>query len=175
MSAKKPAARRQGRGTNDVGTVVRPMPSRVPAPPHPQGRKLLASTVKAWERFWASDLSSLVKPEHTPALERLFRMYDMRERLERVALKQPVVSGSTGQPKMSPALGEIASLDGRILALEERFGLNPAAMLKLGISFSQAARSLEDMNRDFDDHDDEEDAVDEDPRVHAIEGKLAQG
>lgn len=41
-------------------------------------------------------------------------------------------------------------LDGEIRALEDRFGCSPAARLRLGIRFGQAARTLEDLARGLD-------------------------
>ena len=117
-------------------------------------------TVAAWSSFWQSDLSGLVLAADRPALARLFRMYDMRERLERVYQKQPFSVGSTGQLVSHPASKEIASLDGRILALEDRFGITPMGRLKLGVTFGAAAKSLEALNAEFGD-----DTEDEDPRT----------
>lgn len=159
MPPRKPADRRQGKGTRDVGAVSA-VATSVPSAPHPSGSKLLAATVEAWETFWSDELAGLVKPADMPALVRLFRMYDLRERMERQLLKQPFAEGSTGQIVVHPASKEMASLDGRILALEDRFGITPAGRLKLGVVFGAAARSLEELNRDFD-HDDE---IDADPR-----------
>lgn len=156
--ARKDPAVRQRRNTRDIGDAS---PARsVPAPPHPDGRKLLVQTVAAWSSFWQSDLSGLVLAADRPALARLFRMYDMRERLERVYQKQPFSVGSTGQLVSHPASKEIASLDGRILALEDRFGITPMGRLKLGVTFGAAAKSLEALNAEFGD-----DTEDEDPRT----------
>lgn len=165
---RKPAERRQRRATKDVGVVVA-LASAEPPPPHPDRHKLLAVTVKAWSTFWSSDLAGLVQPADMQALGRLFRMYDLRERMERALLAQPFTTGSTGQLVAHPAAKEIASLDGRIVALEDRFGLTPAGRLKLGIVFGAAARSLEDLNRGFDD----DDEAHEDPRVRAIDTTTA--
>jgi P27 family predicted phage terminase small subunit len=121
----------------------------------------LAETTKAWVSFWESEIAGLVTDPDMPALTRLFRMYDQRTRYERIVLKTPFVTGSTGQTVSHPASKEIASLDGRILQLEDRLGITPMARLKLGITFGAAAKSLEDMNRDFED---DPDGEEEDPR-----------
>lgn len=162
---KKPAGRRVRTQTRDVGLVAVGSPRKTPPAPHPPGRKLLADTVHQWEEFWATDVAGMVKPADMPALVRLFRMYDLRARLEKIVLKEPLVPGSQGQPRMNPAAAELASLDTRILALEDRFAGSPMARLKLGVTFAEAARSLEDLNRDFDADEDEE----EDPRLRAID------
>lgn len=144
-----------------VGSPAAPAGS-VPEPPSlPGSRRLLVVTVKAWDAFWNSELAQLVDPvDACTALPRLFRMYDQRERFERLTLATPMVEGSQGQPVVNPAAGQVASLDVRILALEDRFGITPMARLKLGITFGAATRSLEDLNRDL-----EDDEPDEDPRL----------
>jgi P27 family predicted phage terminase small subunit len=132
----------------------------VPAPPHPPGKRLLAATVEAWSVFWGSDLASLVKPADLPPLTRLFRMYDLRERMERALLTEPFVTGSTGQIVAHPAAKEVASLDGRIEKLEARFGITPKGRMDLGVAMGAAARSLEELNDDFDRDRDQEEEVD---------------
>lgn len=167
MVAKKPVAKRQrGTRTRDVGVVL---VQSVAEPPLPTGGKpLLKATKDAWSAFWSTpEIAALVKPADHPALGRLFRMYDMRERLERLVLKQPFVKGSTGQDVINPAAKEIASLDGRITALEDRFGVTPMARLKLGLAFGEAARSLDRLNREFD-ADDDSDEGEEDPRLAEV-------
>jgi P27 family predicted phage terminase small subunit len=170
VTTRKPPNRRQGRGTADVGKVVQ-IPTRIPPAPHPPKRKLLVATVRAWEAFWKSPQASLVNDSDHGALERLFHMYDMRTRLERLVLSSPIVKGSTGQPVMHPAAAEVASLDARIDRLEPRFGITPKGRLDLGIAFGQAAKSLEGMNAEFDEDDTEDDVDDEDPRRSAIDAK----
>ena len=143
MSAKKPASKRQGKSgtTKDVGVVKLASVGRVPAAPRSDGKPLLKPVRDSWEAFWQTpELAGLVKPADRAALDRLFRNYDLRERLERIFRKQPFVTGSTGQDVINPAAKEIGSLDGRIIALEDRFGITPMARLKLGIAFGDAAQ-----------------------------------
>lgn len=169
---RKPADRRQNRATADIGLVVAHARSAPPAP-HPSTRKpLLAATVEAWDAFWSSKLSSLVDDADLPALRRLFRMYDERERLDRSYRAQRFVEGgATGKAiVVHPAAGQISSLDARITALEDRFGLTPLARLKLGLTLGAAARSLEDFNREFD----EDEAGEEDPRLRSIDVREAR-
>lgn len=168
-SPKKPADRRQGRGTADMGLVEATRVVEIPDPPHPAGSRLRAETVVAWESFWRSELASLAKESDHPALVRLFRMYDMRASFEAMVLAQPMVAGSKGQPRVNPITSEIASLDSRIVALEDRFGLSPAARLKLGVTFGAAARSLEELNREFERGRDNDEGDDEDPRLRVID------
>jgi hypothetical protein len=172
VSTRKPAERRQrGSRTADVGTIT-PLPTTSPPAPHPTGHRLLDDTVEAWDSFWDSPVSALVNSADMPALRRLFQMYDSRERFEREVRKQPYTTGSTGQVVVNPATKEIASLDSRIDRLEERFGITPKGRLGLGVVLGQAQRSLEEMNRAFDDDTDEEE---HDPRrVTAIDAKARE-
>ena len=162
MARRKAPDQRQRTNSLDIGTPGGP-PVEVPKPPHPARRKLLAETVQAWERFWRSELAGLVQPADEPALARLWHLYDTRARFERILLRSPFVPGSAGQTVVHPAAREIASLDGRILALEDRFGITPMGRLKLGLTFGAAVKTLEDINADFEDHVDEPD-----PRLASV-------
>lgn len=120
----------------------------------------LPSVVDEWSGFWADDqLRSLVRESQVPALRRLF---DWRDKLHRAwaeaeTLRAAVdgdhmVAGSMGQERANP-LYELAAkaearalqIEGRIEALEDRFGLTPGAMLKLGVDF-QRQQSLQAQN-----------------------------
>lgn len=169
---RKPADRRIRRGTRDVGEVARLPTSaaHIPPPPHPGGgAKLLASTVEAWEAFWTDEVAGLVKPADRPALARLFGMYDERERMARAFRKQRMTTGSTGQLVVNPAAREMAALDARIEKLEARFGITPKARLDLGMALGAAAKSLDEINRSFDDDDDRDEGDELDPRLGAID------
>ena len=50
------------------------------------------------------------------------------------------MSGSKGQPVLNPLYQEARRLRSEVLALEERFGLNPLARLKLGVTVLERAR-----------------------------------
>lgn len=164
MPRRKSPQERQRSNTADVGLVVAGGPIEPPPPPHPPKGKLLTATVRAWDAFWTSDLAALVLDADRPALDRLFGMYDLRERMHRALLEQPFTEGSTGQTVVHPAAKELASLDGRIVALEDRFGITPMGRLKLGVVLGAAARSLDEMNRSWSDDDEAE----PDPRLRAV-------
>ena len=161
--APKHGGRRQRKRAADLALV---QPIAREAPPAPSG--LLKRTRERWDAFWRSPLGSVVSPEtDVSALERLFTLYDERERAYRVVRKQRVVIGSTGQPVLHPLARQLCSYDGEIRQLEDRFGLTPMARLRLGVQIGTAARTLDDLNRQLD-HDDENET--EDPRLQVIEG-----
>lgn len=156
MSARKPPGERQRRDTKD--TVVKLVPGGLVVPDPSPG--WLPVVGDEWSGFWADDqLRSLVRESQVPALRRLF---DWRDKLHRAwaeaeTLRQAVggdhmVAGSMGQERANP-LYELAGkaearalqIEGRIEALEDRFGLTPGAMLKLGVDF-QRQQSLQARN-----------------------------
>lgn len=178
MPRRKAPEQRQRTNSPDIGRVEPGVSVAVPPLPHPHGRKLLASTAAAWDEFWAGELAQLVNRADLPALGRLFQMYDLRERMQRALLAEPWVAGSTGQIVAHPAAKELASLDGRIVALEDRFGVTPMARLKLGVTFGAAVKSLEDLNREFDRGDDDDapvvDQGEQDPRLRVIDARSTE-
>lgn len=160
----KPDDRRQRRNKRPALTVVHGIkPRRVPAPPVPDG--LLVATRKLWTRYWAAPISRIVEASDEPAIVRLFRLYDERDRAYRGIRKRGrLVVGSQGQEVLNPLAKYIAQCDAEIRSLEDRFGLSAKARLQLGITFGEAQKTLEDLNRDLDVDDD-----DRDPRLEADE------
>ncbi len=135
----------------------------VPPPPHPAtGPKLYVETVAQWHAFWGSDVAGAINEADMPALTRLFRMLDERERYSRITRKEPLSKGSTGQVVVHPLSKQIASLDSRITSLEDRFGITPRARLGLGLQATGLRKSVEELNREF--------AAEED--LELIEGEL---
>lgn len=159
MVAKKDPALRQRRGT--AAKVVELVPPGPVAPP--AAESWLPDTAAEWLEFWADEqLISVVRASHRPALVRLF---DWRDRLRRAwatadALRGAVgdehfTAGSTGQLKANPmyeraekAEAQALQIEGRIEALEDRFGLTPGSLLKLGVDF-QRRQSLEQANAKY--------------------------
>lgn len=169
MAPKKSPERRQGRGTADL--VVLPGGVAVDVPPAPA--RLLKVTRDAWDSFWADPLlAPLVRPSDRVALVRLFRLYDERERAERAYTRERATEGSTGQMVVNPFARQVASIDTRIDKLEPRFGITPKARLDLGVAMGAAHKSLEEMNRAFED-DDEDEGDEVDPRLAAIESRAS--
>jgi len=142
MSARKPAERRQGRGTVDVGPVSSPVP--VQPEPDPEWG---VGTLERWADFWASPLSGQVEASDYGALRRLFWLYDEIERLiGAVGRTGRVVAGSQGQPRANPLYKQVSEFQAECRQLEDRFGLSPKARLALGITYAEAALSLDALN-----------------------------
>lgn len=157
-SPRKPSNKRQGHTTKDTVVELDVLAGGLEVPDPPE--HWLPSTVAEWEGFWSDEeLISVVRPSHRPALVRLFELRD-RQALQwklAQALREEVgeehfTAGSTGQVKANPlyeraekAEALALQIEGRIEALEDRFGLTPGSLLKLGVDF-QRKQNLEAMN-----------------------------
>lgn len=132
----------------------------------------LEETRAEWRHYIESDEAEVAQRSALPALLRLFGYRDAHARVsaelatlmaydmvgdsvggleqsedgtpvERLGL---VVRGSTGQLVLHPLTKLLGSLETAMRPLEDRFGLNPLARLRLGITMHEAASSLADFN-----------------------------
>lgn len=143
MSARKPVERRQGRGTVDVGLVPTGAVDVIPAPDVDWG----PGTLQRWGEFWGSPLAGQVEASDYGALRRLFWLYDEIERLiGALGRSGRVVAGSQGQPRANPLYKQVSEFQAECRQLEDRFGLSPKARLALGITYAEAALSLDALN-----------------------------
>ncbi len=130
-------------------------PVIVPDPPDGLSPRQMAS----WSEFWQSELSRLVKTTDHAPVRRLWAYYQQHEDLTSIFAKGRMVAGSTGQPRLNPALDGLMKLETAIVRLENELGLTPSARLRLGITFADAASSLDQLNEriqaDLDTDDDE--------------------
>jgi P27 family predicted phage terminase small subunit len=133
----------------------------IPLPPE----GMLTKTRARWVKFWRSELSRIVDEERDrPALERLFTLYDERERAYRDFRKRRLVKGSTKQLVVNPLWRHATStLDPEIRQLEDRFGLTPRSRAQLGLAIGGLKKTLDDLNRELDDDTDRPEAAD--PRL----------
>jgi P27 family predicted phage terminase small subunit len=144
MVAKKPAELRQRRNTSDAGVLPRAGQPLMPSAE--QGWRV--GTVERWQEFWMSPLAQQVEASDYGALRRLFGLYDELDRLwEAVDETGRVVVGSQGQPRPNPLFKQVESFQAEARQLEDRFGLSPMARLRLGITFADAAASLDGLNQ----------------------------
>lgn len=156
MAPRKPADRRQNAITRD--TVVELVPGGLVVPAADPG--WLPATVDEWSAFWADEeLRSIVRASQHAPLRRLFdwrdkllRAWAEADRLREAIGADHFIEGSTGQMRANPLYDLAAKADatalaieGRIVALEDRFGLSPQSMLKLGVDF-QRRQSLAAQN-----------------------------
>ena len=138
------------------------------------GVKPLVQTRRAWDRVWSSELAGVLdEATDLSGVIRYFELVDERERALRAYRKKRMIKGSQGQAVLSPMWQVVRSCDVELRSLEDRIGLSPKARLQLGITYAEAASSLEELNRLMEDpgDDDGEDSEEADPRVQAIETK----
>lgn len=129
----KPARRRQRRNTRSSAKLAEAQP-RAPGP----RREWYAETKRRWKSFWASDAARVLAPAvDVGAVQRLFDLYDERERAYRGFAKQRFVLGSKGQQVLNPLGRLVAAFDGEIRQLEDRLGFSPASRLRLGLELDE--------------------------------------
>jgi len=132
------------------GSVVPVVPA---PPPH-----LLRSSRELWASLWASPLAQVWDPvTDRMAVEELVRFVDERERAWRAFRRERLVPGSKRQPRLNPLWDLIQYTTAQILQLSDRLGLTPRARLQLGITFSQAAMGIAELNRLLDEAEDDDD------------------
>lgn len=138
---KEEGKRQNRRARSNLKLIEQHDPSAVVVPLPPDG--LSEAQVESWTQFWHSELSQLVKDTDLSSVRRLWNYYQQHEDLTGIFAKGRMVAGSTGQPRLNPALDGLMKLETAILRLENELGLTPSARLRLGITFADATNSLE--------------------------------
>lgn len=129
----KAGRRRQRRNTRSRAEIA----ARQPKAPAPR-TGWQASTKRRWGEFWASEAARVLLPAvDAAALERLFDLYDERERAYRDFAKRRFVVGSQGQQVLNPLGRLISAFDAEIRQLEDRLGFSPASRLRLGLELAE--------------------------------------
>jgi P27 family predicted phage terminase small subunit len=118
-------------------------------------------TKKAWAAMWKDPVSSLLSPADRPILLRWADAIDRAVRALRLADADPVAKGSQGQPVENPLYG-VADKALRVAqACEAQIGIGALNRARLGLTFTQAQLSLQDLNAALDGGGNDDD----DPRV----------
>lgn len=149
----KPAADRQGRHRTDLGIV--PAASGHPTAP----AKLCAAAVEAWDAYWTDVIAGVLRPGDAPLVDRWVHNLDRYHRIMRLADKEPVVEGSTGQQKPNGLYDLAFKIEASIKQDEQQLGIGPLNRLRLGVKFAEGVKSLSDLTVDA------EEADDDDPRA----------
>lgn len=159
--------------TQEFGVVARTSLHDPPAcPARLAGLAPLGSTVEAWDRLWRSDVVSVVDlGSDMEAVVRWASLLDERERALRAFRRKRLVEGSQGQAVLNPLWNVVRGCDGELRALEDRIGLSPKARLQLGITYAEAGKSLDELNRLMDEEGDADDV--DDPRLRAIDASAS--
>jgi P27 family predicted phage terminase small subunit len=136
--------RRINRVTKRLG-----LSNRVEPPTMPRGLCKQAQT--AWENYFNDDVSRAVRTADFTVVLRWSKNLDRYLRLIAEADRDPIVTGSQGQPKTNPIYRLCDSLDAQIRLDEAQLGIGPLSRLRLGLVLTEQARTLTDLLDDDDD------------------------
>lgn len=144
---RKPDSIRKGHRSYK-STMLAPVAALVvEVPVLPDARDMLQRTRDDWVQFWRSPLTATLVPESDmPSLVRMFHLADELERCRREFRVKRIVDGSSGQPVINPLGTYMLALAKEVRALEDRFGANIVARLRVSIELGDAHRSLDAMN-----------------------------
>lgn len=154
----KPSDRRQNRGRRDLGVV------ETPAPKHPMPSGLCARAKESWNGYWSDVVSGVMRDSDLSLVNRWAHNLDRYHRLLAQADGEPVVHGSSGQPRTNPIYDLVYKIEASIKDDEKQLGIGPLNRLRLGLAIQEGARSLADLNADAEVGDDD------DPRLHIVDG-----
>ena len=144
---KEEGKRQNRRARTNLKLIEQHDPAAAIVPLPPDG--LSDAQVESWTEFWQSELSQLVKATDLSSVRRLWNYYQQHADLTAIFQKGRMVAGSTGQPRLNPALDGLMKLETAILRLENELGLTPSARLRLGITFADATNSLQALTDKF--------------------------
>ena len=126
-------------------------PAGVDRPPPATPKGLQPGAQRRWRKLWVSPVAGLIDLDADgEALERWIHCVSERERLQSLADKTPLVTGSTGQLVANPLYGVIRGLSREIARLEDHFGLTPLGRMRLGFVQTQVDRGRADLLRRLD-------------------------
>ncbi|MFN0145957.1 MAG: P27 family phage terminase small subunit [Dehalococcoidia bacterium] len=135
---------RRGRGRGLVVPVVQRK-----APAAPSGLHNTARVV--WREFWASPVSQAVDIQADRyALQQWIRAIDEAERLNEIAVSQPLIPGSRHTKEkphliLNPLFRRIERLQDDIRRSQEAFGMTPLSRFRLQLTFAEAGNSMADL------------------------------
>ena len=148
----KQPSRRIRTTTKNIGMVK----SVAKAPAMPRGLCQAAQT--AWTTYWGDAVSGVLRPPDATVAIRWAKNLDRYYRLLSEADAEPIVIGSTGQPRSNPAYDIAYKIEASIRADEAQLGIGALARLRLGAQLAESAKTLADLNA-------EAEAGNDDPRI----------
>jgi hypothetical protein len=171
----KPADRRQRRNAPAKGQAgalpVGDSAGITPLPIPPAARHWAAPIKEQWRELWSHPIAQAIdRVVHLPHARRLFDLRDEREKLAAITRAEPIVEGSTGNTRPHPLFARLGQVESLIAQLEKDIGLSPKAGLDLGMQFSAAKKTLDELASAADADTDEED----DPRIAQTGTKIIE-
>jgi P27 family predicted phage terminase small subunit len=111
-------------------------------PACPDGLGIEASA--AWDAIWRSPLRAVIAHTDLPALERWAWWYDQWLRASSFIERHgPVTRGKRGDEVMNTRVRYLRACEDALGKLEEAFGMNPLARMRLGISAVEGRSAVE--------------------------------
>jgi hypothetical protein len=109
-------------------------------------RGLCQQVIDAWTGFWSDVVSGAMRPADTAVAARWAKNFDRYLRLIAQADREPMILGSQGQMRPNPLYRLAMLLEASIRADEAQMGIGPLNRLRLGAQFSEAAKTLAEIN-----------------------------
>ena len=141
----RPSANPQGNASGRPGADLEPIDHAEPfeAPPAPAVLSEVAASV--WLAVWNAGREAYNLKTDSYAIERYSEMQARRAKLLGELDEEGwTTTGSTGNLVAHPAAKLLDSVDGKLLALEDRLGLSPESRLRLGIATVEKESKLRD-------------------------------
>lgn len=134
-------------------------------PPKPIGPEAL----RQWEDYWSDPVSHLVTAADRTLLIRWIENVDRYLTIMRAADQNPITRGSTHNDIANPLYSLGTKLEAEITKAEAQLGIGPKNRAALGIAVLSERRSLQDLNREYEDEPEGgEGGADEDPRLKVL-------
>jgi hypothetical protein len=123
-------------------------------------RGLCTPAQQAWRDYWSDAVSGVMRCSDASVALRWAANVDRYHRLIAEADREPMVVGSTGQPRPNPLYDLVFKVEASIKDDEKQLGIGPLSRLKLGVALSETAKTLSQINAEAQD-----DAEKDDPRT----------
>ncbi|MET8627944.1 hypothetical protein ABZW30_30095 [Kitasatospora sp. NPDC004669] len=146
----KPPEERQRRNARDLGAVTAPS-GELPQPPD----GLCRPAVEGWSAYWGDVVAGALRPSDASLVDRWVRNLDRYHQTLALADAEPVVTGSTGQPKPNGLYALAYQIEASIRADEQQLGIGPLNRLRLGLKLAEVQTSLSDIAADVEGGDDD--------------------
>lgn len=98
-----------------------------------------------WRTLWEVGAGVYQEKAHGETVARYVQLQERRYKFLRILEEEGwTVVGSQGQDVLHPIARQLDSLEGKLVALEDRLGLSPEASIRLGIASLEHRSRLDD-------------------------------
>lgn len=109
-------------------------------------RGLCSQAQTAWEEFWGDHISGMSRGPDATVVLRWVKHVDRYYRILAEADRQPIVKGSTGQPRPNPLYDLAFKIETAIGEAEKQLGIGVLNRLRLGAVFNEGGVTLAQLN-----------------------------